>query len=113
MSARDYAYALFDVGATVCLARRPRCDVCPLRRCSSRERVAAAPPPPPPGRQPAYAGSLRQLRGAVLRTMLADAPPHSLAALRQRVAHVPAASRKGAVEEALSGLRSDGLLREE
>src|SRR5689334_6919486 len=34
------AQALFDLGATVCLARRPRCAVCPLAQaCPSRGQV--------------------------------------------------------------------------
>jgi len=130
VSAREHAFALFDLGATVCTARQPRCVECPLAACASRARLravdedlqAASPAriPPvganahtekkPPRRQPAYAGSMRQLRGAVLRAMLVADPPHTLDDLKARVAHTPAAAREGAVEEALHGLHHDGLL---
>jgi A/G-specific adenine glycosylase len=116
VSPREHAFALFDLGATVCLARRPQCANCPLAGCASRARLAdggagvaeltAAPP-----RQPRYAGSMRQLRGAVLRALLqTDAPPATWAELNERVAGVPAAGRAGAVEAAVDGLRRDGLL---
>lgn len=29
--AREYNYAVLDLGATVCTARSPRCEICPLR----------------------------------------------------------------------------------
>src|SRR4029077_6877355 len=98
MSARDHTLALFDLGATVCRARAPRCDACPVAAgCASRERMAAGPPPPPPRRQAAWAGSRRQLRGAVLRALLSADPPASAEALAARVAHATAARGPGAV----------------
>jgi A/G-specific adenine glycosylase len=111
MSARDYSFALFDVGATLCLARRPRCTECPLAaQCSSVDRLRSARPDPPPHRQPAYTGSLRQLRGAVLREMLDEHPPQDIESLRSRVAGIPAATRPGSLESALCGLQRDGLV---
>ncbi|HEV3125427.1 MAG TPA: A/G-specific adenine glycosylase [Candidatus Dormibacteraeota bacterium] len=111
MTKRDYAYALFDIGATVCLARRPRCSECPAASwCASRERLRGVHPESPPRRQSAYAGSLRQLRGAVLRAMLGDDPPADVEALRRRVSDVPAAARPDALGSALAGLRRDGLI---
>jgi A/G-specific adenine glycosylase len=111
MSPRDYAFALFDLGATVCLARRPRCGECPVAAgCAARERLQAGSPPPSPRRQPAYAGSLRRLRGAILGEMLSTDPPRDQRELDQRVSGIPAAARPGAVAEALEGLRRDGLL---
>lgn len=111
MSARDHALALFDVGATLCTARRPRCSECPLAGgCAARPRLDGGPPPRPP-RRPAYPGSMRQLRGAVLAVMLGDEPPATVAGLRERVATIPAAAAPGAVEAALAGLCRDRLLR--
>lgn len=102
---RHWAYALFDLGATVCRARRPRCSACPLRR-----RCAAPHPPPGPAEKRApYQGSMRQLRGAVLRALLAD-PATEPAQLRARLAYLEGARRPGAIEEALASLRRDGLL---
>jgi A/G-specific adenine glycosylase len=111
LSARDHTLALFDLGATLCTAIAPACPDCPLRGgCASAGRLRTAPPPRPPRRQPAYAGSQRQLRGAVLGALLDGAPPQTLAELRRRVAYAPAARRPGAVEAALLGLRSDALV---
>jgi A/G-specific adenine glycosylase len=57
------AHALMDLGATVCLARIPRCSVCPLAGgCPSRGRRY-----PPPRKQSRFEGSFRQRRGRTLR----------------------------------------------
>jgi A/G-specific adenine glycosylase len=54
--------ALFDLGATVCLARVPRCGACPLaERCPSRGRRYE-----PARRQSRFEGSFRQRRAALL-----------------------------------------------
>ena len=108
---RDQTLALFDVGATVCTARAPRCGVCPLRgRCRSAPRLQVSPPPPAPRRQPAYAGSLRQLRGAVLTALLGPVPPRTLTELDEHVARLALAAEPGAVEAAVAGLRADALI---
>ena len=59
--------ALFDLGATVCLARVPRCAICPLADgCPSRgERYE------PLRKQSRFEGSFRQRRAALLR-LVAD-----------------------------------------
>ena len=62
--------ALMDLGATVCVARRPRCTLCPLATlCRGRGLVEA----PQTKRQPAYATSDRRVRGAIV-AALRDAP---------------------------------------
>jgi A/G-specific adenine glycosylase len=91
LSPRDFTYALFDAGALHCRAR-PLCHGCPLTAtCASRNRLASA---PPARRRPSprYHGSTRELRGAVLRAMLADPVPASIEELRHR-AGPPAADR--------------------
>ncbi len=63
------AQALFDLGATVCLARIPRCGVCPLAAaCPSRGRRYE-----PLRRQSPYEGSFRQRRSEALRAVAAGA----------------------------------------
>jgi A/G-specific adenine glycosylase len=110
MSWRDYTLALFDVGALLCRRRTAACDRCPLASgCASRARLAEA-VEAPPRKQAPYPGSMRQLRGAVLRAMLAR-PELGVAELEQAVAATPAAGRPGAVVEALAALRREGLLR--
>ena len=84
------AQALMDLGATICLARVPRCESCPLaEHCPSRDRRFE-----PLRKQGAFEGSFRQRRAAALR-LVADAerPLHELD------------------EEAVSSLARDGLVR--
>ena len=60
--ASDFLQALFDLGATVCLARVPRCDRCPVAgSCPSRGRRYE-----PARRQGRFEGSRRQARGRLL-----------------------------------------------
>ncbi|HET7567264.1 MAG TPA: A/G-specific adenine glycosylase [Gaiellaceae bacterium] len=61
------AQALMDLGATVCLARVPRCGVCPLAAgCPSRGRRFE-----PLRRQGRFEGSFRQRRAETLRLVAA------------------------------------------
>jgi A/G-specific adenine glycosylase len=81
--------ALFDLGATVCLARVPRCGTCPLAgECPSRGRRYE-----PLRRQSRFEGSFRQRRAALLRLVAGGAQP---------LAAVDA--------EAAASLASDGLV---
>jgi A/G-specific adenine glycosylase len=69
------AHALMDLGATVCLARVPRCRACPLAPdCPSRGRRYE-----PLRKQSRFEGSFRQRRAGVLR--LVTERPRSLAAV--------------------------------
>ena len=109
LSPRDFTYALFDAGALHCRAR-PLCHGCPLTAaCASRSRLASA--PPSRGRpSPRYHGSTRELRGAVLRAMLADPVPASIEELRHR-AGPPAADRTTTdVAVILDALVHEGLV---
>jgi A/G-specific adenine glycosylase len=59
------AQALFDLGATVCLARIPRCEACPLAAtCPSRGRRYE-----PLRRQSRFEGSFRERRAVALRAI--------------------------------------------
>ena len=105
---RDYAFALFDAGALHCRAV-PRCASCPLAaRCASRARLAIA-PSPPARRTPRYAGSMRQLRGAILAAALASPSPSTRAALAAAVSGLPQA-HAAAVSAAIASLQADGLI---
>jgi A/G-specific adenine glycosylase len=80
------AQALMDLGATVCLARIPRCGICPLAgACPSRGRRFEA-----LRRQGPFEGSFRQRRTRALRAVLAGEQP--------------------ADEEAVTALARDGLV---
>jgi A/G-specific adenine glycosylase len=62
------AQALMDLGATVCLARIPRCDVCPLAtECPSRGTRDE-----PARKQGPFEGSFRQRRATMLRLVAAE-----------------------------------------
>ncbi|MCU1426769.1 MAG: adenine glycosylase [Actinomycetia bacterium] len=89
LGGRDRLLALMDVGATVCSARTPRCDACPLfDQCSSR----GVHDDETRHRQSRFEGSFRQRRGLVLAQL--------------RTAPAPAGDLDG---EALFSLIADGL----
>jgi A/G-specific adenine glycosylase len=63
------AQALMDLGATICIARVPRCGACPLSSaCPSRGLRYE-----PERKQPPFEGSFRQRRAQALR-LVAEAP---------------------------------------
>ena len=63
--------ALFDLGATICLARIPRCGSCPLAAaCPSRGRRYE-----PLRKQSRFEGSFRQRRAQALRAVAAGEQP--------------------------------------
>jgi len=86
---RDRLLALMDLGATVCTARTPACDRCPIAcGCATKGALAGE----TRHRQAAYAGSFRERRGKVL--------------ARLRDGSARAAELDG---EALASLLDDGL----
>jgi A/G-specific adenine glycosylase len=65
------AQALFDLGATICLARIPRCGECPLAaECPSRGQRYE-----PLRKQSKFEGSFRQRRALALRAVAAGEQP--------------------------------------
>jgi A/G-specific adenine glycosylase len=79
--------ALMDLGATVCLARVPRCGICPLAEaCPSRGRRYE-----PLRRQSRFEGSFRERRAHALRAVAAGGQPDDAEA-------VAALARDGLVE---------------
>jgi A/G-specific adenine glycosylase len=83
----ESAEALMDLGREVCLARVPRCGVCPIAvGCPSRGRRYE-----PLRKQPRFEGSFRQRRGEALRL-------------------VAAGGSAKVDEEALASLERDGLV---
>jgi A/G-specific adenine glycosylase len=93
----ECAQALFDLGATICLARVPRCPRCPLARlCPSRGSRYE-----PQRRQSPFEGSFRQRRARALRSVAAGEQPDDgdalvslardgLVVIREGVASLPA-----------------------
>jgi A/G-specific adenine glycosylase len=81
------AQALMDLGATVCIARVPRCEACPLaEECPSRGRRYE-----PARKQGPFDGSFRQRRAEALRVLLDGGEPEDV--------------------EAVAALARDGLVR--
>jgi A/G-specific adenine glycosylase len=67
----ECAQALFDLGATICLARIPRCQSCPLaERCPSRGSRYE-----PLRKQSKFEGSFRQRRSLALKSVAAGTQP--------------------------------------
>jgi A/G-specific adenine glycosylase len=96
----ECAQALMDLGATVCLARIPRCGVCPLAPdCPSRGHKYE-----PLRKQSRFEGSFRQRRAQTLR--LVAAHPRSLAAVDAEAAESLAAD--GLVEVVSSRVKLPG-----
>lgn len=96
--------AAMELGATVCIARVPRCDRCPVAaQCAWR---AAGYPDTGDDRrrQARYEGSDRQARGAVLKA-LRDASTHALP-LGEVAADWPDAQQR---DRAIDSLIADGL----
>lgn len=69
----EAAEALMDLGATICIARQPRCGDCPLAGlCPARGATYA-----PLRKQSRFEGSFRQRRAQTLRALIAGHPdPH-------------------------------------
>ncbi len=97
--------AAMELGATVCTARAPRCDACPIaHRCAWR--AAGYPDTGDTRRRQArYEGSDRQARGAVLR-QLRDAAEHAIPA-ETVVADWPDPLQR---DRAIDSLVADGLI---
>jgi A/G-specific adenine glycosylase len=96
--------ALMELGALVCVARSPRCPVCPVER-SCAWRAAGSPALAAPVRRPqAWAGTDRQARGRLLGALRDSAEPVPA----DRLARMwdDAAQRA----RALDGLVADGLV---
>jgi A/G-specific adenine glycosylase len=109
LPARDAAARLFnaaamELGATVCTARAPRCDACPIAaRCAWRQ--AGYPPHDGPRRraQGRFEGSDRQARGVVMRELRAAHRPVSRAEL------AGVWEEAAQLDRAVAGLLADGL----
>lgn len=105
--------AAMELGATVCVARNPRCDACPLTALCAWRAAGYPDTGDDRRRQGRYEGSDRQARGAVLK-VLRDAATHAVP-LPDVVPDWPDAGQRDRAIDSLiaDGLAeaSDGLLR--
>lgn len=100
---RLLGYGIMELGATVCSARAPACNACPVQ-ATCQWRAAGYPAGPPPRTEARYEGSDRQVRGfalALLREAQAPLPAVAFANIS-----TDAAQR----ERALASLVADGLI---
>jgi A/G-specific adenine glycosylase len=105
----DWTHAMMDLGAVICRAGVPRCDVCPVRAwCATGRRGAAASPAPTPVRRRPelrFEATNRWLRGAIVRQLAAE-PSGSWGTIEGPIGqHDPAA-----VAVALRALAAEGLV---
>jgi A/G-specific adenine glycosylase len=104
IEARAFNAAAMELGATICVARSPRCEECPIAaRCSWRAAGYPAYEGARKAVQARFEGSDRQVRGLVMRELRAahrPVAPSELAAVWADAAQL---------DRAVAGLVSDGL----
>jgi A/G-specific adenine glycosylase len=98
--------AYMEIGAVLCVARAPRCGECPLTTDCLWHAGGSPLPAQPSRRRQGYAGTERQIRGALL-AVLRDSE-HPVARTRLDLAW-PEADRR---QNALASLLADGLVVE-
>lgn len=102
--ARAFNAGAMELGQTVCVARAPRCDVCPIAElCAWRAAGYPAYSGPAAPKQARYEGSDRQVRGIILRALRHSDEPVPAEAIELLW---PDAVQR---ERSLAGLLRDGL----
>ncbi|HET8779067.1 MAG TPA: A/G-specific adenine glycosylase [Agromyces sp.] len=103
-AARVFNAAAMELGATVCTAKAPRCDECPIAvQCAWRGAGYPAYDGPRRRVQPRFEGSDRQVRGLVMRELRAAHRPVERRELE------PLWADAAQLERAIAGLVTDGL----
>jgi A/G-specific adenine glycosylase len=102
--ARTWSVAVMELGALVCTSRGPRCEACPIRDLCAWRLAGSPAHEGPPRRGQAWAGTDRQMRGALLRLLRESDGPVS----RDLIESVsPLALQR---ERCLDSLVADGLV---
>ncbi len=103
--AHDFNAAIMELGAVLCTARRPECDICPIAHlCAWKALGFPQTDAPRKQVQKKFEGSDRQVRGLIL-AALRSSPDPVPAAIVDLV--WPEARQR---ERALAGLLTDGLV---
>jgi A/G-specific adenine glycosylase len=107
--AARWAVAVMELGALVCTARAPRCGGCPVSDVCAWRSAGSPPDTGPVRKGQAWAGTDRQIRGAVLAALRASSSPLDTLTL---VAQVPDAMLRDPLQRdrCLDGLVADGLV---
>lgn len=112
-AARVFNAAAMELGATICTARAPRCDECPVA-ASCAWRQAGYPPYSGPRKraQGRFEGSDRQVRGVVMRELRAAHRPVTSTELDSLWPDAAQLARAvdGLVADGLAAARPDGAL---
>ena len=74
-ASRTWSVAVMEVGALVCLARSPRCPVCPVHDLCAWQRAGRPAYKGPARRGQSWHGTDRQCRGAILAVLRATQGP--------------------------------------
>ena len=94
--AATWTHASMELGAVMCRAQQPACEMCPIAiGCPSRGRAGRV----PVARQRPFRGSRRAYRGALVRA-LASAPDHALSSVEVAAA-VGRSAAAGALGDAV------------
>jgi A/G-specific adenine glycosylase len=94
--ADTFNHAMMDLGATICTARRPRCDACPVAAGCASAGVVVATPPRRSARE-RFEDSDRFARGRIVAALASGEG-------------LPAGLDEARTERALAGLVRDGLV---
>ncbi|MFB2598011.1 A/G-specific adenine glycosylase [Herbiconiux sp. P17] len=104
-AAARFNAGMMELGALICTARSPKCDLCPLAKvCAWRAAGYPDIDIPRKPKQKKYEGSDRQARGAIIRVLRESPGPVPAVRLTEAVTEPARYSR------ALSGLLADGLM---
>lgn len=102
--ARAFNAGAMELGATVCTARAPKCEACPISSmCAWRAAGYPEASGPAPRRQGRFEGSDRQVRGLVMRELRDSHGPVSRSEL------TPIWADAAQLDRAIAGLVADGL----
>ncbi|PPF84845.1 hypothetical protein C5E07_04885 [Pseudoclavibacter sp. RFBJ3] len=100
--------ASMELGALVCTAKRPNCEVCPIVATCAWFAAGRPPSSAVKKRQAKFAGSDREMRGLVLRELRAIPGGVEIEFLRSHLA--PGGLDEARFERAISSLQNDGLI---
>lgn len=107
--AARWAVAVMELGALVCTARSPKCTACPVSADCAWLQAGSPPHSGPARKGQAWAGTDRQIRGALLAALRHSKEPLSHP---QLVIEVPDSALREPLQRSrcLSGLIEDGLV---
>jgi A/G-specific adenine glycosylase len=112
-SAYDWNQSLMDVGATICTARRPRCEICPVSGLCASRTFMIGDTAPAGSRELSFAGMpLRMYRGRIVEKLRSVPPGGSLRidVLGRAIFSGFSARNRRWLLGLITGLERDGLI---